>query len=181
LHIVHDKLSCLLRAIHMTKQFAVQSISRRALDSSISAGADESDLAWETVRGHGDYPDLRTAWEAAEEFDIEFDHRYAHRVIEVAVEPPAPAPVPVAAPAKRPILKRHMAEHKNQQSCARNLALLKHGLDLHWPRVHLDPLIELCAIYLLGAGSSVLTERYRAELAKAAEQVATRGNLRVVK
>jgi hypothetical protein len=163
----------------MMKQYAVQTISRRLLGS----GADESDLPWEAIPGHGDYPALKAAWDAAEEFDLECDHRYAHRVIEVEVESPAPAPVatPEPAPVKPAALRRQYAEHKNQQAFARCRDLLKLEISMGSARRHLDPLLELCRVYLMGAGASVLTNRYKLELAQLHEQVTTRGNLRVIK
>lgn len=162
----------------MTKRFALQTIARKL----IKPGVDDCDLPWEPVPGHGDYTELKPAWDAAEEFDLTFDHRFAHRVIEVEVDEPATAPAPAPEPTpKRPSLKRHFAEHKNQQAFARNRDLLKLEISMGSARRHLDPLLELCRVYLIGAGSSVLTARYKLELAALAEQVATRGNLRVVK
>lgn len=158
---------------------AVQVISRAVRLQ--NPGVDESDLPWKTIPGH-DYDNPAEAWAAADEFDQAFDGEYIHRVVkvEVHVEPVVKPKPPKPAKPKPAPMNRQMSEHRAQAAYERNRDMLLNGLSLGWPRVHLDPLVELCRIHLSMAGSSVLTRRYAAQLDKLAAEVAGRGNLRAV-
>lgn len=164
---------------------------RYALEFIVGArpvGVDESDLPWQPCAGHHDYDDENEAWAAAEEFDAAFDHRYTHRVVEVEVEeaeepaPAAVAPPPVkSAPSNATANQRQRLERQSQQAFERNRDQLKNGLALDWPRVHLDPYVELMRVYVQFCGPSLLTERYKAQLATLSGEVEQRSNLRRVK
>lgn len=52
--------------------------------SALVGTADEGDLPWQPVTGHGDYATLSAAYEACDEFDAAFDGAYTHRPFEVA-------------------------------------------------------------------------------------------------
>lgn len=174
----------------MTTQYVLQFIAGRR-----PCGVDEADLPWQSVPGHV-YADQGEGWAAVDEFDAAFDHRYTHRIKPVDVEDERatePAPPPVAAappppppPAKKTVvrkvlLNRQLVEHRAQQAFDRNLGLLRLELGLESARRHLDPLLELCDMYLASAGSSLLTQRYREQLTEVRALVAARGNLRLVK
>jgi hypothetical protein len=160
----------------MTTRHAVQTISRATLTQ--NAGAD--DLPWENVPGHGDYTNPGEAWAAAEEFDEIFDSRYAHRVVEVEIEPEPEEPAPLL-PVKAPTPRRQLAEHRAQEGFMRTILLLEEGLRLDYARIHLDPLVVLCDLYLAQSGSSVLTARWRVRLDALRTRAQAVGNLRLVK
>lgn len=60
--------------------FAIKFIHKAALGT----GADEGDLDWRSIPGHGDYETLEAAEEACAEFDQAFDFDYCHRAFPVA-------------------------------------------------------------------------------------------------
>lgn len=59
--------------------FAIKFIPTRSLGS-----ADEGDLPWASIPGHGDYETPEAAWAACDEFDAAFDGQYTHRPFAVA-------------------------------------------------------------------------------------------------
>lgn len=77
-------------------------------------------------------------------------------------------------------MKRQYAEHLAQTRFEKNLGLLELELRLGSARRHLDPLVELCEIYLPKCGESLLARTYKQRLAEAKARVADRGNLRLV-
>ncbi len=164
------------------KRYALQFITGRR-----PCEVDEADLPWQSVPGH-EYDDEAEGWRAVDEFDAAFDFRFTHRLQLIETEEPEeapatlPSPPPTSEPTVRKVLvKRQVIEHRAQKAFERNLGLLRLELSLESARRHLDPLLELCDMYLANSGSSLLTQRYKEQLAEVRALVGKRGNLRLVK
>lgn len=156
-------------------------------------GVDDGDLPWEPVPGHDGYDNDADAWASADEFDAAFDHRYTHRVVQVEIYDeqdvdceterytiPAPPPSEPAKP-RKVVLRSQLIEHQSRLAFERNRDLLAAWLQLDTPRAFLDPVVELCKMYVAMCGSSVLTTTYANQLAALEARVATKGNLRLVR
>lgn len=79
-------------------------------------------------------------------------------------------------------MKTQLRQHHAQQAFERNAGRLRLELRMGTPRRHLDVLVELLEELLQDCGQgTLLTVSYRAELRDLKQDVATRGNLRLVR